>query len=94
MPAQMLTPWGKNKPFNVPTNDTERHEYFTRYARQVAELEIPWLWPLLDATNARVAVGLGLFAYSIESHPEWTAIPEMEAHLQMLPWREESTTSN
>ena len=95
MPAQLLTSWNYKKPLAVPVTDHERHELFAAYARNVATQEMPWLFPLLDATNARVIAGVNIFAYSIPQHPDyWFDVPEMMMRLQMVPWATDEETAS
>lgn len=87
MPAQVHTEWSTKTPPGQPANDMERHELFSKYARQVADEQMPWLFPLLDACNARVLAAPGIFCFTTHAHPGiWLEVPEMIQHLQMVPW--------
>lgn len=87
MPAQLHTEWSTKTQPGRPANDVERHELFSKYARDVATEQMPWLFPLLDACNARVLAAPGLFCFTTPAHPGlWFDVPEMIQRLQLLPW--------
>ena len=87
MPAQVYTKWSTTIPPRKPANDIERHELFTKYAREVADQQMPWLFPLLDACNALVIASPGTFCFNTHTTPGvWLDVPEMIQRLRMVPW--------
>ena len=93
MPAQLHTEWLANTPLGRPANDLERHELFAKYARQVADQHMPWLFPLLDACNAKVIASPGTFCFTTHATPGiWLDVPEMIQRLLMVPWALDNET--
>lgn len=87
MTAQFHTEWSGPIKLAKPSTDRERHELFSRHVRAVADEAMPWLFPLLDATNAKILAAPGLFCYSIDPEQKvWLDAPEMIQRLHMVPW--------
>ncbi len=71
----------------APPSDDERQVLFVRYAKEVADAEMPWLFPLLQSAGARVAAAVGLFCFHTEADPGvWHEIPELGNRLRLVPW--------
>lgn len=91
MPSRMYSQWSPYTP--TPRTDEERHDTFSRYARQVAANEMPWLFPLLDAANAKVIVGPAVFCVILDDGKgELFTVPEMESRIGLIPWIEDQET--
>lgn len=90
MPAQLSTAWSCGTVDDEPEILQEQHETFSTYVRGVADAELPWLFPLLDAANARVLAFPGAFSFNLDSHGNhWFEVPEVANRIRLIPWATE-----
>jgi hypothetical protein len=81
------TDWSRHAKTCDDTDALEKHKKFVEYVKATAAGSHPWLFPLLDAVNAKILCGPFLFAYEISAHPGLLfVIPEMCRSLRLLPW--------
>lgn len=93
MSVQFLSKWQTQPPVAYPATDAERHEAFSKFAANMANLHLPWLMALLEQAGAHVYVAPGQFAFHLPSRPgQWFDVPEMARNLTMLPWVEQEET--
>lgn len=92
MTYEITTPWKALEPVAVPMTDEQRHDLFSAHVNQVAEIKMPWLLPLLAASNAAVYAAPGVFLFAVPKISEtWHSIPEMAHLIGSVPWVEPDT---
>lgn len=93
MHAELVTEWSITTPCPISDADQERHELFSTHTRKLAAREMPWLFPLLEASGAKILIGTGMFCFSLPGQPGvWFDVPEMMQRLHLLPWVAEDET--
>ncbi|WP_138514562.1 hypothetical protein [Rhodoferax bucti] len=87
MAVYISTPWSAHQPRPIPKTDEEKNEAFAAFVSETVQKQMPWLWPLLVASDAAVVTDIGHFSFSIPSDAGgWYEVPEISRLLAFLPW--------
>lgn len=86
---EVLTCWGA---LAAPEDrDVHKDARAAWYARLLVEQLCPWLPKMLNAAAASVIAGPGAFFVSLPDG-EFLMVPELSAHMALLPWAEPGET--
>lgn len=70
-----------------PLTSEECHAMFAQYVRDIADLKMPWLYPLLEAANAEIYTQPGIFFVAVPTSPgDWHSVPELGNLITHVPW--------
>lgn len=87
MALTVHTEW--NMPLEGADLDAEKHEAFANFAMSLVQEEAPDLYYFLDATDAHVLVGVGVFSFTMPFQPgELFDVEEVAQKINFLPWAE------
>jgi hypothetical protein len=87
MGAQIETPWTESEESPLGLRDS----LFASHVREIADLKLPWLFPLLIHCSAQIYVEKGLFLFAIPNSPSlWYSIPEIGNLVTTVPWVDQS----
>lgn len=79
--------WVERETNQAPTTEDEQQLLYLKYAKQVADEEMPWLFPLLHASGVKTVAAVGLFGFQLNTDSgDWHVIPELGDRLRMVPW--------
>ncbi len=83
------------EPDEVKDQAAVRDQLFRLRVREVLNEHAPWLVPILHEARATIVAGPGQFFVMFGDDPSRSVeIPQLGAHLLLLPWREDGQKAN
>jgi hypothetical protein len=88
--VDFVSPWMAAATEEDEAESSRRHELFRSMVFDLLHTHCPWLLRILQAANAQILAGRGVFYIAIPAgSQDWIEIPALSARLHLMPWSEE-----